>query len=157
MYEKISESPARKEKVSRVKTKILSEIDAMSQNIREDITAFPPEMNEEDSVDWNLLIAREFNLCRLREYIGEENTFMDYRVKYEEKDVIVYIVSDMDLNIWLQENYNFPFNLLCKMEEEKLYDVFPLLDDEFFGYEFTSVFDRARYEMKMERKVQAGR
>lgn len=157
MYEKISVSPARREKVNRVKTKILSEIDIMSQNIREDITAFSSEINEEDLVDWNLLIAREFNLSRLREYIGEDNTFMDYHAKYGETDTIIYIVSDMDLNIWLQENYNFPFNLLCKMEEEKLYDVFPLLDDEFFGYEFTSIYDRARYEMKMDREVQAGR
>lgn len=64
--------------------------------------------------------------------------------EYGDEDIVIYMVSEKELNIWAQKNYNFVFNFLHKVEENE-YNVYPLLNDRFFGYNFTDAFDHILY------------
>ena len=104
-----------------------------------------------DVIDnWNLLVTQEFSLLRLKEYIENGNTFWSFEARYNDKDIIIYQVSDRKLNIWLQEDYNFVSNFLCKIEFEGFSDVYEILNDRYFGYEFTNIFDEIQYDERMK-------
>ena len=74
---------------------------------------------------------------------------MSYEAKYLDKDIVVYTVSEKTLNVWIQKDYNFIYNYLDKAEENE-YNVFPLLNDKFFGYEFLNSFDYILYDEREE-------
>lgn len=74
---------------------------------------------------------------------------MSYEAKYLDKDIVVYVVSEKTLNVWMQKDYNFIYNYLDKAEENE-YNVFPLLNDKFFGYEFLNSFDYILYNEREE-------
>lgn len=74
---------------------------------------------------------------------------MSYEAKYLDKDIVVYTVSEKTLNVWMQKDYNFIYNYLDKAEENE-YNVFPLLNDKFFGYEFLNSFDYILYDEREE-------
>lgn len=74
---------------------------------------------------------------------------MSYEAKYLDKDIVVYVVSEKTLNVWMQKDYNFIYNYLDKAEENE-YNVFPLLNDKFFGYEFLNSFDYILYDEREE-------
>lgn len=74
---------------------------------------------------------------------------MSYEAKYLDKDIVVYTVSKKTLNVWMQKDYNFIYNYLDKAEENE-YNVFPLLNDKFFGYEFLNSFDYILYDEREE-------
>lgn len=141
MYEKISEEEARLEKVRKVKNKILSEIYerlyAYKRRIQQD-TEIPDE-------DFDYCIRKSFALLELKKYLLNDNCFMSYEAKYGDEDIVIYMVSEKELNIWAQKNYNFAFNFLRKVEENE-YNVYPLLNDRFFGYNFTDAFDHILYD-----------
>lgn len=142
MSEKISDMPIREDKVKRLKTKILTEIEKELEIIK-------MEMNEYLSNDnvFDYLVKRSFALLYLKQYIEKEYTFMSY--EYQDKDIIIYMVSDKYLEIWLQEDYSFVFNFLFEAEENG-FNIFPLLTDHYFGYHFTNIFDSILYDKKME-------
>ena len=66
-----------------------------------------------------------------------------------DKDIVVYVVSERSLNVWMRKDYNFIYNYLDKAEENE-YNVFPLLNDKFFGYEFTNSIDYILYDEREE-------
>lgn len=146
MYEKISEMPIRKEKVRKLKKKIFAEIKAWSEETKDYIRNSSPNIDESE---WDFLITREFNLSRLKEYIQEPNCFFRYFAKYEDKDIIVYKISDENLNVWLQDDYNFVTNFLLNTEHA---NVFCFLNDDYFEFKHTSIFDKLLYEKKLNRK-----
>lgn len=74
---------------------------------------------------------------------------MSYEAKYLDKDIVVYTVSEKTLNVWMQKDYNFIYNYLDKAEENE-YNVFPLLNDKFFGYEFLNSIDYILYDEREE-------
>ena len=149
MYEKISEIPIREEKIIKLKEKILAEIDRYFVRNRRDIIDYLT--CDKDVIDnWNLLVTQEFSLLRLKEYIENCNTFCSFEARYNDKDIIIYQVSDRKLNIWLQEDYNFVSNFLYKIEFEGFSDVYEILNDRYFGYEFTDIFDEIQYDERMK-------
>ena len=77
---------------------------------------------------------------------------MRYAARYEDSDVIVYSVSVKDLDIWIQEEYSFVTNFLLAAKEHK-YNVFPLLNDHYFGGSFTNVIDSVLYDKKQKRRA----
>lgn len=145
MNEKISDKPIREEKVKRVKAKILSEI-------AKELYAFKEEMKIcllDNDDDFNFLAKRIFVLLNLKEYIEDDYSFMAYTYKNPAMDIIIYYVSDECLSIWLQDNYSFVFNFLRQAEKCE-YDVFSLLNEDYFGYNFTSIMDIVIYNEKIK-------
>lgn len=145
MYEKISEEEIRREKVEKVKNKILSEIDNRICSYKK-LFAINEKTTEED---YNFFISENFALLELKKYLKRDNCFMSYEAKYLDKDIVVYVVSEKTLNVWMQKDYNFIYNYLDKAEENE-YNVFPLLNDKFFGYEFLNSFDYILYDEREE-------
>lgn len=149
MYEKISEIPIREEKIRKLKEKILAEIDKYLVRNRRDMKIYL--IDNEDVIEyWDFMITQEFSLLRLKEYIENDNTFWLFEERYNDKDIIIYQVSDRKLNIWLQEDYNFVSHFLYKIEFEGFSDVYKILNDRYFGYEFTSIFDEIQYDERMK-------
>lgn len=147
MAEKISDKPIRDEKIKRLKTKILTEIDEEMSVIKNKITLYL-----EDNEYFDELIKRSFALLNLKEYIENKHTFQRIEAEYPDRDAVVYMVSDRDIDIWLQEDYSFVLNFLCEAKDCD-YDVFYILDDKYFGYNFTSIFDRIIYDDKQKNKI----
>lgn len=144
MYEKISDEAIRREKVQKLKEKIMSEIEKRIGNYRKVLRT-----NIQDD-DFEYYIRESFVLLELKQYLESDCCFMEYEAKYSDKDIVIYAVSDKDLSIWLQEDYSFVSNYLIKAEEDG-YNVFPILNDRYFGYNFTNIFDSALYdESQME-------
>ena len=149
MYEKISEIPIREEKIKKLKEKILADIDKHLERNRQDMKIFLTN-NENIMQDWDFMISQEFTLLRLKDFIKNEYTFWSIEARYEEEDIIVYQVSDRDINIWLQDDYHFVNSFLDKMELEGYCDVYQILNDRYFGYEFTDIFDEIQYDERMK-------
>ena len=147
MYEKISDEIVRREKIRKLKEKIISEIEKEISNCKKEL-----QSNIQDK-DFDYCIKECFVLLEIKQYIENDYCFMRYEAKYNDKDIVIYMVSDKDLNIWLQEDYSFVGNYLLKAEEVG-YDVFPILNDKYFGYDFTNIFDSILYDER-QRKITA--
>lgn len=145
MYEKISDEIVRREKIRKLKEKIMSEIEKEIRNCKKEL-----QSNIQDK-DFDYCIRDSFALLELKRYIENDNCFMRYEAKYNDKDIVIYMVSDKDLDIWLQKDYSFVENYLLK-EEEAGYNIFPILNDKYFGYNFTNIFDSILYDKK-QRKI----
>lgn len=144
MYEKLSETPIREEKIRKLKEKILTEIDKYSDRNRKHMKVYLTS-NNDIVEDWYYMVTQEFLLLRLKEYIENVNSFWSFENKYDDKDIIIYQISDRKLNIWLQDDYDFVFNYLNKFEFEGVRDAYDILNDRYFGYEFTNIFDEILY------------
>ena len=145
MYEKISEEELRLEKVRKVKNKILSEL-------YERLYAYKRRVQQNTEIsdeDFDYCIRKIFALLELKKYLLNDNCFMGYEAKYGNEDIVIYMVSEKDLNVWAQKNYNFIFNFLHRVEENE-YNVSQLLNDRFFGYDFTDAFDHILYDENYE-------
>lgn len=151
MYEKISEIPIREEKIKKLKTKILTEIDKYTKRTHEYIKQYLKN-NKIILEDWDFMITEEFSLLRLKDFIEQPGLFQTFESRYDDKDIIIYQVSDEDLNIWLQYDYDFTFNFLCKIKHEGFCDVYEILNDGFFGYGFTNIFDKIQYQDRLKQQ-----
>lgn len=149
MNEKISDKPIREDKIKRLKEKILTEITDELNFIKE-------EMRECLSNDkaFNFLVKRGFALLTLKEYIDSEYVFQSFEAIFPDEDIIIYKVSDRDLSIWLQDDYSLVHNFLYRAVDYE-YDVFPLLNDRYFGYDFTNIFDVVLYEKKIKEREES--
>ena len=148
MNEKISEKPIRDEKIKKLKEKIYSEIDNITKRTRREMRALLSEgidKNEELKKDWDFLVTREFCLARLRDFIADNSAFQTIEAEYPDLNVVIYQVSDEYLNVWLQEDYDFALSFLSEIEFGKVYDVYEILNDWYFGYEFVSAFEVIKY------------
>lgn len=146
MYEKISDEIIRIEKVKRLKRKILSEINVRLNEYRNMTSKIPNDKGYE------ICIKQSFALLKLKEYIEDKYSFMDYQCKDSSRDIVIYTISDKDLNIWLQEDYSFTINFLIKAESVD-YDIFQLLNDKYFGYSFTNIRESILYDKKQNKTV----
>ena len=147
MYEKISEKDKRIEKVKKVKDKILTEIEDQLKKYKNVISE---QGIPNDSYEF--CIKESFALLVLRDFLNKPYCFMMYAREYKEKDIILYMVSDEDLSIWLQDNYSFVTNYLIKAEEAD-YCVFPFMSDDYFGHCFTNPFDIVIYKEKRHEEL----
>lgn len=146
MYEKISDENIRIEKVQKLKRKILSEIDGI-------LNKYKNEMSETlNDVGFEFCVKQSFALLKLKEYIEDEHSFMSYEAKDYNNDIVVYMISDKDLNIWSQEDYSFTISFLMRAENVD-YDMFQLLNDRYFGYNFTNICESILYDKKQEKIV----
>lgn len=146
MYEKTCDKRIRLEKVNKVKTKILVEIEKELKLLKEDIEAIIPEENYEYYV---YCIKQSFSLFALKDYINSKYTFMDWEAMNDE--FVVYKISDEQLNIFLQDEFSFVIIFLMKVEE-KGFNVFPLLTDAYFGYRFVPVIETVRYRQRVDNR-----
>ena len=146
MYEKISDEIIRIEKVKKLKRKILSEINVRLNKYRNVTSKIPTDKGYE------ICIKQSFALLKLKEYIEDKYSFMDYQCRDSSRDIVIYTISDKDLNIWLQEDYSFTINFLIKAESVD-YDIFQLLNDEYFGYSFTNTCESILYGKKQNKTV----
>lgn len=147
MYEKISDEIVRREKIRKLKEKIILEIEKRISNYKKGL-----QSKIEDEL-FNYYIKECFVLLELKQYLESDYCFMRYEAKYNDKDIVIYMVSDKDLDIWLQKDYSFVENYLLKAEEAE-YNIFSILNDKYFGYNFTNIFDRILYDEK-QRKITA--
>ena len=108
------------------------------------------DKNEEFKKDWDFLVTREFCLARLREYISSGFAFQTIEAEYPARDLVIYQVSDEYLNIWLQDDYNFTLSFLGEIKDRKTFDVYGILNDRYFGYEFVSAFEVIKYRKEHE-------
>lgn len=145
MYEKISDEIVRREKIIKLKEKIILEIEKRISNYKKGL-----QSNIEDEL-FNYYIKEFFVLLELKQYLESDYCFMGYEAKYNDKDIVIYMVSDRNLDIWLQKDYSFVENYLLKAEEAG-YNIFSILNDKYFGYNFTNIFDSILYDEK-QRKI----
>ena len=145
MYEKISDEIVRREKIRKLKEKIILEIEKRISNYKKEL-----QSNIEDEL-FNYYIKGFFVLLELKQYLESDYCFMEYEAKYNDKDIVIYMVSDRDLDIWIQNDYSFVENYLLKAEEAG-YNIFSILNDKYFGYNFTNIFDSILYDEK-QRKI----
>ena len=150
-YEKISDEPKRQEKVNRLKSKILSDInkktDVCKRELHSDTTL------DEDYSFW---VYRYFYLLELKKYIENKYTFMCWTYECEDKDIRIYVINDLYLNIWLQDDYSFVDTFLYKLEFEteiecSYSNMYPYLKDNYFGYNFTDIVDEVLYKQKLQK------
>lgn len=143
MYERISDIENRQILVNKLKNKINKEIKIQRKNHNELY-----KYNDDKDYVINQIIKEEFAMIKLKEYLDYEYSFMDYSIKYYDKDVVIYYI-DIDLiNIWLQDTFNFVNNYLDKADEHNYNDILSILNDKYLGNEFTSIFDTALYKEK---------
>lgn len=143
MYERISDIENRLILVNKLKNKINKEIKIQRKNHNELY-----KYNDDKDYVVNQIIKEEFAMIKLKEYLDYEYSFMDYSIKYYDKDIVIYYI-DIDLiNIWLQDTFNFVNNYLNKADEHNYNDILFILNDKYLGNEFTSIFDTALYKEK---------
>ncbi len=143
MSEKLSERPIREEKVNRLKTKILAEIEKEHEYLKYLM------LDDDDYFDEHL--EQYYQLTQLKYYIQAEDTFLGYTMMSKTHDCIVYCISDEDLNIWLQDDYRFVNYFLIEMSNQP-WSLFEKLNDKYFGYHFTNFFEKMSYEDKLKRR-----
>lgn len=121
-------------KVNILKKKILKEID---DRLKLSISEMDDGLQMEDFIFY---VNESFSLHKLKLFIESECSFMERQ--YGE-----YIVSEKNLDIWLQEDYDFVINYLI-LAEEYGYNIFPMLKDKYFQIQFTNIMDIVRWDNK---------
>lgn len=143
MYNKISDEKIRREKVSKLKEKILFEIGIKLSYIKKRII----KHTDDDSFDF--YIKTGYALLKLKEYIENDNSFMSYVAKYSDENIIIYTIPDKNLDVWMQKDYFFVQRFLFKVEESD-YIIDSMLTDKYFGSDFTNICDLILYENKKQ-------
>ena len=132
MIEKTLETQ-REEKVAKVKKKILNEINSLLKRYKAETAQTDFSME-----DFEFVVKNSFILIKLRDYICNPASFNQMWNKG-------YIISDLHIDIWLQEDYTFTFKFLYNAEEHD-YNIKSLLNDNFFELYFTNIVEEALYE-----------
>ena len=126
----------RDEKIIKLKNKILNEIDALLKKYK--TTAVQAESSMET---FEFVVKDSFVLLKLKDYVSNPASFNQMRDKN-------YIISNLHIDMWLQEDYIFAFDFLSNAEDHD-YNVIPLLNDNFFEFYFTDIVDEVLYEQKL--------
>ena len=151
MNEKISDQPIREEKIKRLKEKILKEIEEELERGKRDLT-YDLTNGIEDEYEFERTISIMHYLYKLREFVNWEHSFNTVYGVYPQHGTIVYAVSMREIDIWLQEKYNFVSHFLFNIDKEEFRVVEEMLSDDYFGIHFTSIFDRIAYDEKQKNK-----
>lgn len=142
--EKFSEKEIRVKKIVQLKEKIKKEIE-------EKILDNKQYMKEENDFDtWNFLITEAFALLKLKEYVELNTSFNMIETCIPEKDIIIYTISIDLINLWLQDEYQFVDQFLFNMEYDEIKNVFTILNEKYFAYKFTNIYDIVLYKQKNE-------
>lgn len=124
----------RDEKIAKLKKKILNEIDSLLER-------YKAEASQAESFEF--AVKNSFALIKLRDYINNPVSFNQIWNNG-------YIISDLHIDMWLQEDYSFAFNFFYIAEEHN-YNIIPLLNDNFFELYFTDIVDEALYKQKLQK------
>lgn len=124
----------RDEKIAKLKKKILNEIDSLLER-------YKAEASQAESFEF--AVKNSFALIKLRDYINNPVSFNQIWNNG-------YIISDLHIDMWLQEDYSFAFNFLYIAEEHN-YNIIPLFNDNFFELYFTDIVDEALYKQKLQK------
>lgn len=124
----------RDEKIAKLKKKILNEIDSLLER-------YKAEASQAESFEF--AVKNSFALIKLRDYINNPVSFNQIWNNG-------YIISDLHIDMWLQEDYSFTFNFLYIAEEHN-YNIIPLFNDNFFELYFTDIVDEALYKQKLQK------
>lgn len=124
----------RDKKIIKLKKKILKEINSL-------LEMYKAEASQTEIFEF--AVKNSFALIKLRDYTCNPASFNQMWNKS-------YIISDLHIDMWLQENYSFIFNFLYNAEEHN-YNIIPLLNDNFFELYFTDIVDEALYKQKFQK------
>lgn len=146
MTEKISEMSSREEKIKRLKAKINKEIEDSYLFVKAEMIEYL-KRNIIETAIWDELTNKAFYFNYLREFINSENAFMSYMYRDENKDEIIFRVSLLNIDIWLQEDYDFTNHLYYQIEKYKGFCcIKDFLNDYFLGMRMLSAFDYTAYK-----------
>ena len=150
MKEKISESTIRQDIINALKNKILNEIDEYNIRVKE----YMKLLLNHDTIDdelWKHYVDTAFFLEKLTEFINREQAFTSFEVSYPDRDMIIYTISSEEIDIWLQEDYNFVHSLLFLIESENgFWCIYNYLNDRFLSQNLTNIFERILYNKKQK-------
>lgn len=149
MNEKLSEKSIRMSKVVELKAKIIKEIAEEHDEIK---LLIGDCKNDFDMLgdcenDFDMLVEEYYQLLQLKKYVEDDNSFCRYEAIHGDIDVIIYSVSSEEIDIWLQDDYNFVACFMDKVREMPE-AIFGMLNDDYFGYQFTNIFDKIAYDKK---------
>lgn len=148
--EKISEQHLRIAKVQKLKKKILSEIEAFSNYLKEGLK----EVCCDDklfSEFFEKAAIEEVKLISLKKFVNDPSSFMKVIMKDPRHDVIVYGVSDRHLDMFIDDDFQFVQNFLTKTAHIEICDMLiDYLSDGFFEFNFVSAFEEVLYDKKLK-------
>jgi hypothetical protein len=148
MYEKISETAIRQSKINALKTKIRKEIEKYTSSIRENMKILLKQeiINTEM---WDYCVNVAFFLTQLTEFVDWEGAFQNKEAENPNEDIVVYTISIDEIDIWLQENFNFVSHLLSVIEHDNGFaNIAGYLDDRFLSRGLLNIVERTLYEQK---------
>ena len=151
MNEKISDKPIREEKIKRLKEKILKEIEEELERGKRDLT-YDLTNGIEDEYEFKYVIHTMHYLYKLREFVNWEHSFNMIYAEYYNFDIVIYAVSMREIDIWLQDDYNFVTQFLFNANYDDNVIVEHMLNDEYLGINFTNIFDAIAYDEKQKTK-----
>ena len=151
MNEKISDKPIREAKIKRLKEKILKEIEEELERGKRDLT-YDLTNGIEDEYEFKYVIHTMHYLYKLREFVNWEHSFNMIYAEYYNFDIVIYAVSMREIDIWLQDDYNFVTQFLFNVNYDDNVIVEHMLNDEYLGINFTNIFDAIAYDEKQKTK-----
>lgn len=149
MNEKISETAIRQDKINLLKRKIKDEIKEYETNVKLNIKI----LLEDDDLNyevWKHYIDMAFFLEKLKYFVDSEKSFWSIIARDYKTDTVIYVISLDDIDIWLQEDYNFVHSLFFCVENV-LGQLDFILTDKFLGTQLISVFERVLYSKSKEK------
>lgn len=155
----------REELVKKVKEKILCEIKREQKRLFGEICyqcsdidnyeCFPFDTEEDIKLNkenvFSIVDRCSYDLTALSAleiYIEYEGTFLSvYRA---EGDSAIYKITEEELNIMLDDNFNVVYRFLYHMDNEKIYNFGIYLSDKYFAKKIIGIFDYLEYRQNKE-------
>lgn len=146
-YEKISEIPVREEKVKKLKEKILKEIEKEIERCKDGFVYYLTKDMDNDGFEF--ITETLHRLYKLRDYVNWEYSFMGEYERYYDKDIIIYKINIDLINLWLEDDFSFINTFLFNIEHDDL-TVEYILNDKYFGIDFTNIITWCLYKEKLK-------
>lgn len=151
MHEKISESAIRQSKINALKTKIRKEVEERTYRVQASMRVLL-EQKTRSAEEWGYCVNLAFFLTQLTEFISWEGAFQNKEVEYPNEDIVIYTISIDEIDIWLQENFNFVSHLLSVIEHDNGFaNIAGYLDDRFLSRGLLNIVERTLYEQKQQK------
>lgn len=149
--EKLSDQEVRIKLINKFKEKIFKEIEKNMKNDLQLIKSYTYsdiENMESDQYNEFKYLSKKISICLfMREWIMK-NSFMSTIKVSEEDDCVIYKISSRHLELWLQDDYDFMWNLIDRFGYDTLH-----LTDEMLENKFTSIIDEALFTEKKKRDL----
>lgn len=136
MVEKLSESDVRLGKITKLKKKIISDIDKLQTQIEASLRVYG--WNEDD-------IITAYNLVKLRCFVEKED-FMGFIVSDENSGNIIYDIPIQNIDMWLDESSRFVASYLA--HASRLGSIDFILNADYMGHSLISFTEQLIYETK---------